>query len=185
MAGNLRTASRRAAQLGKVSVEAVNASASNLEELLAGLLHLHRARWHERGEQGVLEDRTVRAFHREAARGLHARGALALYGLRIDGQLVSTFYGFVDRQAVRYYLGGFEPAYARASVGALVVAHVLEQAQRRGAREFDFLRGREPYKYAWGAQDRPLFRLRLYRPKARAQGEEPRPAQRGLEEAPA
>jgi CelD/BcsL family acetyltransferase involved in cellulose biosynthesis len=88
----------------------------------------------------------------------------------------------VDRQAVRYYLGGFEPAYARASVGALVVAHALAEAQRHGAREFDFLRGREPYKYAWGAQDRPLLRLRLYHSAARAQEEAPRPAQREGEE---
>jgi hypothetical protein len=32
---------------------------------------------------------------------------------------------------------------------------------RRGAEEFDFLCGQEPYKYLWGAQDRPTARLRL------------------------
>lgn len=28
-----------------------------------------------------------------------------------------------------------------------------------GAEELDFLRGREPYKYRWGAEDRATFRL--------------------------
>jgi CelD/BcsL family acetyltransferase involved in cellulose biosynthesis len=28
-------------------------------------------------------------------------------------------------------------------------------------QEFDFLRGREPYKYAWGAVDRPCHARRL------------------------
>jgi hypothetical protein len=32
---------------------------------------------------------------------------------------------------------------------------------RGAALEFDFLRGREPYKYRWGAEDRPTWRLSL------------------------
>jgi CelD/BcsL family acetyltransferase involved in cellulose biosynthesis len=39
----------------------------------------------------------------------------------------------------------------------LIVAHAIEQAIREGAGEMDFLRGREPYKYRWGAVDRSSY----------------------------
>src|SRR5205807_436927 len=57
-----------------------------------------------------------------------------------------------------YYLGGFDPELARRSVGTLLTARAIETAVADGCREFDFLRGREPYKYRWGCIDRPHFR---------------------------
>jgi CelD/BcsL family acetyltransferase involved in cellulose biosynthesis len=39
----------------------------------------------------------------------------------------------------------------------------LQEALRRGNNEFDFLRGRERYKYVWGAVDRPQRRLRIWK----------------------
>jgi len=71
--------------------------------------------------------------------------------------------------------GGSAPARLRAapgprpacgldmSVGSVLVAHAIEQAVRGGAKTFDFLRGAEDYKYAWGAQDRMNKRRRLTR----------------------
>jgi CelD/BcsL family acetyltransferase involved in cellulose biosynthesis len=161
MAGNLRTARRRAEQMGEVSFE--SARPDNLDELLEALLELHASRWQERGDTGVLAADAVQRFHEDVARRLLRRAMLALEVLRIDRRIVSVMYGFYDHQALRYYLGGFDPAFARASVGSLVLAHAIERALGRGVKEFDFLRGREPYKYAWGACDRPILRWRLAR----------------------
>jgi CelD/BcsL family acetyltransferase involved in cellulose biosynthesis len=38
---------------------------------------------------------------------------------------------------------------------------VIEEAVREGARAIDFLRGREDYKYRWGAKDRETVRRRV------------------------
>jgi CelD/BcsL family acetyltransferase involved in cellulose biosynthesis len=38
-------------------------------------------------------------------------------------------------------------------LGALAIGAVIEAGLARGARDFDFLRGAEPYKYEWGAAD--------------------------------
>jgi CelD/BcsL family acetyltransferase involved in cellulose biosynthesis len=116
----------------------------------------------------VLADERVQAFHREAAAGLLARGALRCYGLRVDDRLIGVYYGFADGRRAYYYIGGFDPACAALSPGTLVVAHAVEEAVREGARAFDFLRGREPYKYAWGATDRPSRHLVLRGSRARA-----------------
>ncbi len=75
-----------------------------------------------------------------------------------------------------YYLGGFDPALRAASPGAVLLARVAEEAIRSGLRRLDFLRGREAYKYAWGAVDRPAVR-RVLAPRAALAGASPRPAE--------
>jgi CelD/BcsL family acetyltransferase involved in cellulose biosynthesis len=40
-----------------------------------------------------------------------------------------------------------------------MIRHAWEEARAAGDAEFDFLRGSEPYKYAWGATDRWTRRL--------------------------
>ena len=82
-----------------------------------------------------------------------------MYALALGGHLAAAFYGFHAAGRTIFYLSGFDPAFARYSPGKLVVAHAIEQAiARDAARAFDFLRGAEAYKYAWGAVDEPLFR---------------------------
>jgi CelD/BcsL family acetyltransferase involved in cellulose biosynthesis len=38
---------------------------------------------------------------------------------------------------------------------------MMAEARREGLSEMHFLRGQEPYKYNWGAEDRPTFHLVL------------------------
>jgi CelD/BcsL family acetyltransferase involved in cellulose biosynthesis len=84
----------------------------------------------------------------------------------LEGRILAVDYGFLHARRAYYYLGGFDPEAAKVSPGTLVVAHAIEEAIREGACEFDFLRGQEPYKYKWGAHDRPCFR-RVIRREAR------------------
>jgi len=60
-------------------------------------------------------------------------------------------------------LQGYDPAFSRMSPGVLMLGMVIEDALASGARAIDFLRGREPYKYLWGACDRPGFKRLLSR----------------------
>jgi CelD/BcsL family acetyltransferase involved in cellulose biosynthesis len=160
LASNLRQARRRLERLGPVRVE--EADAGNLEAMLDTLVQLHGAHWRRRGEPGVLEDVSLQSFHREAAHGLLTARALRLYVLRVAERPVAAFYGFRDGTHVRYYLGGFDPDFERYSVGSLVVAHAFEEAVRAETTLFDFLRGREPYKYTWGAKDTLNHRRSLW-----------------------
>jgi CelD/BcsL family acetyltransferase involved in cellulose biosynthesis len=109
----------------------------------------------------VLDAPGVAAFHRDASREFLARGWLRLYTLRIGGRIAAVYYGFLAKNRAYYYLGAFAPTFDAVSPGHLIVLHALTEAVREGARELDFLRGREPYKYGWGAEDRPQYRRRL------------------------
>lgn len=155
----VRYCRRRAEKSGEVRFAQARGDAVN--EAFGALLDLHRARWSARGEPGVLADPRIEAFHRDIVREFSARDWLRLYTLHIGGRVAAVYYGFVANGRAYYYLSGFDPSFERLSPGTLIVHHAIQEAVREGASEMDFLRGREAYKYGWGAQDRAKRRLRL------------------------
>lgn len=146
----LRMAQHRAARRGSVEI----APADDPSAFLALLARLHRAAWAARGEPGVMADARVMRFHASALPELLAAGLARTAVLRIAGEPVAAYYGLRHRDRAYGYLTGFDPAYGFESPGTLIAARAIEEALREGAREFHFLRGREAYKYRWGAQDR-------------------------------
>ncbi len=151
----------RLARLGEVRFE--QATAENFNAHFDSLIQLHAARWSSRNEPGVLANPAVQAFHREAAAGLLARGSLRFFRLLVGSRVAAVYYGFHHGDRASYYLGGFDPALSACGVGNQIVWHAIRRAQLEGARSFDFLRGREAYKYRWGAVDVPAFRRRFVR----------------------
>lgn len=160
LASNLRQSWRRAVKAGGEWVEP--GWAGQVDPLMEALFRLHASRWAEKGQSGVLSDEGTQAFHLDVARGFHARRALILHGLRIGGRLAAVTYGFLERRRAYYYLGGFSPEFSRLSPGSLAISRAIERAVQNGALEFDFLRGQEGYKYAWGARDQVAHR-RVFR----------------------
>ena len=158
-ARNLRHTGNRAERAGGVTVE--TATPHTAGGMLEDLFRLHAARWSKRGEFGVLADPAVQAFHRAAAPALAQAGLLRMHRLRIGGRLAAVDYGLGDGRRSYYYLGGFDPELARQGPGVLAVGHAIAEALREGAAEFHFLRGREPYKYQWGAMDQPSMTRRF------------------------
>ncbi len=125
---------------------------------------LHQARWNKRWLPGAFATRRARAFHDDAARALLASGHLRLHTLSLDGEIEATLYCFHKAPRTYYYLGGFAPELAKFSIGTVLTAQAIRYAiEADQAAEFDFLRGDEPYKYKWGAQDRRNRRLSVTR----------------------
>lgn len=130
----------------------------DLDASLAGFFDLHTRCWQARGQRGVLDDAELLRFHRRAARGLLRRGALDLLSLCWGDAPVAAAY-VLTRMDSYLYLFGYEPAFARLSLGSSIILRSIERAIERGQPYYDFLRGSEPYKYAWGAEDRHTWRL--------------------------
>jgi CelD/BcsL family acetyltransferase involved in cellulose biosynthesis len=146
----VRHALNAAARQGRVTID----TASDPGSFLDALERLHALRWALRDEAGVLADRRMTAFHRDAARRLHEAGLLRAFILAIGGEIAACHHGFVAREEAFYYIGGFHPRFAGQSPGTILVGHAIDEAKAEGCRDFSFLRGGEPYKYAWGAADR-------------------------------
>jgi CelD/BcsL family acetyltransferase involved in cellulose biosynthesis len=135
-----------------------------LPEAMEEFFALHQARWRRRRLPGAFAGNRVRRFHHEVAARFHERGWLRLHRLRLDGRTRAVLYCFNHGGKGYYYQGGFEPDLARYSPGTVLTAHAIQDAIHAGASEFDFLRGDEPYKYAWQASDRENVRLLIWRP---------------------
>ena len=161
MRAKFRQAERRAEKAGRVSLE--TATAATVSEILKAFFQLHEARWASRDAPGVLADPAIWRFHGAAAPHLLSAGFLRLQSLRLDERIVAVVYALFAKGCAYYYLSGFDPEFATISPGTLTVGHTIRQALGEGAREFDFLRGRERFKYSWGARDRPCYGRMLRR----------------------
>lgn len=159
LAHDIRYGQRRAEREGGLTI--ARAEADTLDAHLDTLFEIHASRWNMRGERGVLHDDATQSFHRAAARRLHEEGCLRLLTLSVGGRPAAVVYGFVHGRRDYYYIGAFAPSFSRLQPGKLAIHAAIREAIGEGAEEFDFLAGAEPYKYEWGARDKPRMRRRI------------------------
>lgn len=144
----LRMARHRADRIGGYSVIVDDPG------LFADLVRLHGQHWRGRGEAGVLADPRVQAFHAAALPKLADAGLLRLRGLRFGETVTAVIYALQSFGRLLFYVSGFDAAHRFESPGTILLGALIDDAAARGVRELHFLRGAEPYKYAWGAIDR-------------------------------
>ncbi len=77
---------------------------------------------------------------------LQDRGALQLFSLDCNGELVAGLVSIVHGQQVAPFFSAFDPRFERASPGTLVIVEQLMWAFDQGLPEVDFLCGDEAYK---------------------------------------
>jgi CelD/BcsL family acetyltransferase involved in cellulose biosynthesis len=157
---NLRTAENRAGRRGCVTNDV---AAEDLREFIPGLMRLHSARQRHLGRDGLGPDARVLPFFTEAFDALAREGVVRAYSIACEGYLIGGYLGFLHNGRASYYFGGFDPQFAFESPGTILIGHAMRSAAAEGAHIFDFLRGAEPYKYAWGARDRQLLSLSFVR----------------------
>jgi CelD/BcsL family acetyltransferase involved in cellulose biosynthesis len=165
---NLRNARSRIQRAGGGQVEL--ATAETLPEFLDELFRLHTSRWSVASKPGVLADAAVKAFHRNSAPGLLARGLLRLYRLQLQQRTIAVVYTLFERETVFCYLQGYDPQFAHLSPGTHLMFSVMEDAVRMKMRKFDLLRGEENYKRHWRAQAEVTHRIQLPRMPASCHG---------------
>ena len=128
-------------------------------ELLEQLIRIHSARWEARGERGML--RGNEPFLRAVTPFLADAGMLRIHSLSVDGKAAGLIYQLRYRESASGYLSGFSVEMERYSPGTLLLDYALRRAIREGSSVWDFLRGREQYKFQWGAQELPKYRLSI------------------------
>ena len=103
------------------------------------------------------------AFFVDIAVQLASRGQFKLYFLEVGGIRVAACICFDYAGSYLLYNSGYDPEFARLSVGLLNKALCIRDAIQEGRSSFDFLRGTERYKYDLGATDRAIYRIVAHR----------------------
>jgi CelD/BcsL family acetyltransferase involved in cellulose biosynthesis len=158
---NLGRRFRKLEQRSEVSFEQVRGE-DERREALANLFRLHDLRWRGRGGSEAFDSPGVRAFHEDVSRTALERGWLRLFTLRLDRDPSAVLYAFRYGRTFSYYQSGFDPRFAKLSVGLVTLGLAIRSAIVEGAAEFDFLHGDEAYKFHWARQTRALGRIEAY-----------------------
>ncbi|MEP6755082.1 MAG: GNAT family N-acetyltransferase, partial [Chthonomonadales bacterium] len=134
---------------------------STLGQGMNDLFELHQQRWKSRLMPGVMGSKKAQRFHRMVAERFLACGWLRLHITNSGNKAVAALYCFSFHGRYYYYLGGFAPELGKYSLGTTLTMHAIQQSITEKCKEFDFLRGNEPYKYRWLPEERLNERLLL------------------------
>ncbi len=136
-------------------------SVAEFEQAWPVLVDLHQRRRQSLGEPGCFASRVFHEFHHEASARLHQRGQLRLSWIELDGSPAAAEYHVADDKATYAYQGGVDPERLAEEPGRLSTILCLRAAIEEGHKQFDFLRGDEPYKAHWRATPRATYDCRI------------------------
>ncbi|WP_320197700.1 GNAT family N-acetyltransferase [Agrobacterium sp. rho-13.3] len=128
------------------------------------LFDLWRTRWAP--IKGKEKTETLIYATREMLMDSFADGNLDVPVLWHGEQPLGALANIVDRQkgTILFYITGRDETWTTPSPGLILHGYCIRRAIEMGFKHYDFLRGNEPYKYMFGAEDRPvtctLFRTR-------------------------
>jgi CelD/BcsL family acetyltransferase involved in cellulose biosynthesis len=163
---NLRRRLRNITQEFDVQLEEIQTEEKRKEGLQL-VVDLHHKRWDERGGSMALHTPALLAFHDEITHFAASNGWLRIYVLRLNDKPVASIYGFRYNDTFYFYQSGFDPEYATHSVGLIILGLTIKKAVEEGMKEYNLLQGQEAYKYLWAQDERELFHMELYPPRAR------------------
>lgn len=143
--------------------------ASDLDEGMGHLIRLHQARRESVGDLGCFSDERFEPFLRDALSRMLSDGTACFSLCEKQDIVIGVALLLLGSDSVFMYQSGFDPNYAALEPGHLSVTGGLLFAIANGYKNYDFLRGDEPYKKYWGAQAKQLQRIILAPPTLRAQ----------------
>lgn len=144
-------------------------TAEELERGMDALVRLHQARWQVKGEPGSFALPGLERLLREAAREALAEARLRLWTLTIDGEIAAVQLAFLDDGTAHCFQVGFDPAYAKDSVGkVMLMLCIRDCVEDPEVRAYDFMGGDQPYKECWAKAERETLRLVWLRPGIRS-----------------
>ncbi|GAG11667.1 unnamed protein product, partial [marine sediment metagenome] len=100
-------------------------------------------------------------FFQEVASRFSLQKWVELNFLFYEDRVMATLLNFSYEDTIYFYNVAFNKDYAWYSPGLFLFNHCIKEAISEGKRKADFLRGREKYKYYFGAEDSKIFRLIL------------------------
>jgi len=108
---------------------------------------------------GFFQREDMHTFFAALAEEFVDDGVFRLHELHVGGLPAASTVSLVQRGSWGLYNSAVDPALASLAPGMVMINLLVGEAAEEGLQVFDLLRGDEPYKYRFGATDRPLDRL--------------------------
>jgi len=103
----------------------------------------------------------MESFFRSLADTMTRAGLLSLGILELDTNPTAMVMCFDYNDCMYLYNSGYNPRYSALSVGLLSKVLCIKDSIYRGRKRFDFLKGRESYKYHLGGREIPLYSCQI------------------------
>jgi CelD/BcsL family acetyltransferase involved in cellulose biosynthesis len=124
-------------------------------------LSLHEQAWQAQGGSDAMGHPALRGFHRALVLRMARAGLLRFEELWIEGACRASNYAFSSGRSYYLYQGGYDPGWAKQSVGLALDGLSLADAVDRGVSVCDFLRGTETYKFTWANETHHTVTVRV------------------------
>jgi CelD/BcsL family acetyltransferase involved in cellulose biosynthesis len=111
--------------------------------------------------RGAFSNPKMKEFYRDIASQFLKNKWLYFTCLTVDNEPVSIEYGFIYNQKLYNATAARDIKYSEYSVGHLHHLFLIKDAIKRHLREFDFLRGDEPYKFYWTKSARRYIQVMI------------------------
>jgi CelD/BcsL family acetyltransferase involved in cellulose biosynthesis len=121
----------------------------SVREAMKIFFKLYNNSWGSKGEPGNCQSTTDRDFHLELAMKFNNHNWLALHFLTVNDEPIAFIYSFEYKQKKYGLRTGFNHEFSRYGPGNLLRMHAIERCIRNSFKEYDLLRGNEPYKACW------------------------------------
>lgn len=154
----IKRTTNRVVKAGATFESVTHADSSEvIEAALHDLHELHDERWDDSSALVDSWNHLKTVLHA----GISAGDAVIYRLLDDNASPVATEIDFLVGKRLSFYQAGRLMDRQWRGVGSALRAHLLEQAHSHGVREYDLLRGEEPYKDEWATQTREVVRVRV------------------------
>lgn len=145
---NLRRAERTLAGAGQHHAIEVVTTPERWREVRPEVLHVFDAAEAAQPRQHMLRG-PLAAFTEDFLASSAAAGRLRLFIGRVDATPVSFGIAFAGGTTLSYWITRFDPTFAAASVGVLLLRAIIEHGFRDGFGQVDLLLGDQRHKRRW------------------------------------
>ena len=97
------------------------------------------------------------AFFKDITKAMSERKSFEFGFLEVNSKSTAVTVSFDYNNNVYLYNSGYDPQYARLSVGLLSKALCIKHSIEKGRKKFDFLKGGEEYKSHLGGRELPIY----------------------------
>ncbi len=154
----LRRKLRRMESLEGIRVEKIT-DTKNLPSYIDKFIALHKLG--SPSKANFWKKQKMTAFFHEMARRFSLRKWIEMNVLFYEDRMLAALLNFTYADRIYFYNVAFDKDFARYSPGIYLFNHSIQEAISTRKKCADFLRGREEYKYYFGAEDSKIFRLIL------------------------